>query len=328
MKEIVIKKEISNQRVDKFVRKYLNEAPLSFIYKLFRKKDIKVNKHWIKEDYILKENDVLQIYVNDNQLEEFNKPKKIENIDDKIDVVYEDNNILIVNKPSGLLVHGDIKEKRITLANKVLSYLHNKGEYNPLENGFIPSPVHRLDRNTSGLVIFAKNIISSQILMDELKTHQNIEKHYLALVKGKITTKGVIKAPLLKDSDTGLVRVASVSNGGKESITEYEPVYFVDKYSLVKINLITGRTHQIRVHFSYINHPLLGDSKYGDFVLNKEFSNKFKLNYQFLHAYEIKFKNLPNELSYLSNKTFKAPIDVKKLKILHEIYINLDTNIL
>ena len=157
MKEIVINSEFSNQRVDKYVRKYLNEAPLSFIYKLFRKKDVKVNNHWVKENYLLQPNDVLRIYVTDEQLEEFNKPKIVKNISFKdLDIVYEDKNILIINKPKGILVHGDINEKRMTLTNKVQSYILSKGE----QNDFLCSPVHRLDRNTSGLVIFAKNFKS------------------------------------------------------------------------------------------------------------------------------------------------------------------------
>ena len=121
MKEILIKKEFSNQRADKFVRKFLNDAPLSFIYKLFRKKDVKVNKHWIKQNYILQENDLLEIYVSDAQLLEFNNPKKIENIQVNLNIIYEDKNILVVNKPTGILIHGDENEKRITLSNKVLT---------------------------------------------------------------------------------------------------------------------------------------------------------------------------------------------------------------
>ena len=322
MKEIIIKKEVANQRVDKFVRKYLNDAPLSFIYKLFRKKDVKINKHWVKEDYIIQEGELLQIYVTDEQLEEFNKPKKIENIKADISIVYEDKNILIVNKPKGLLIHGDESEKRITLTNKVLSYLHQKGEYTGKVEDFVPGPVHRLDRNTSGLVIYAKNLFSSQILMNELKTHENIEKYYLALVDGEINEGGTINAPLQKNSDSGLVKVGSLKTGAKEAITKYMPLYNSNKYTLVKVQLITGRTHQIRVHFSYINHPLLGDGKYGNFEKNKVFNRLFGYNNQFLHAYELHFNNMPGELKYLSNRTFKAPLPKLEKKILSTIFNN------
>ncbi len=126
MVEIKITKENSSQRIDKFVRKYLNDAPLSFIYKLFRKKDVKINNHWVKENYILEEGDVLKIFVSDEQIKEFNNPKQIEEYKSNIDIIYEDQNILIVNKPKGLLIHGDSSEKRVTLSNMLLSYLYNK----------------------------------------------------------------------------------------------------------------------------------------------------------------------------------------------------------
>ena len=320
MKEILIKKEFSNQRADKFVRKFLNDAPLSFIYKLFRKKDVKVNKHWIKQNYILQENDLLEIYVSDAQLLEFNNPKKIENIQVNLNIIYEDKNILVVNKPTGILIHGDENEKRITLSNKVLSYLYNKHEFNPNEQGFIPGPVHRLDRNTSGVVIFAKNIIASQLLMEAFKNHEGITKHYLALVKGKINKSGEINAPLIKDANTGLVKVDSISQNAKTAITTYELIDYKDDLSLVDVLLVTGRTHQIRVHFAYINHPLVGDNKYGDFAFNKEFKKKYNFENQFLHAYSLSFINLKGELSYLNNKVFSAKLDEKKNEILSKIY--------
>lgn len=326
MKEIKIKKEFSNQRVDKFVRKYLNDAPLSFIYKLFRKKDVKINDHWVKPEYILKCDDNLKIYVTDEQLNDFIKPLEYSKINFDIDIIYEDENILIVNKPSGILVHGHINEKRITLSNKVLGYLVNKNEYNPNDRGFVPSPCHRLDRNTSGLVIFAKNIISSQILMEEFKTHNNLSKVYIGLVKGKVNNKGKIDAPLYKDENTGKVTIKSIKDGGKNALTYYEPICFNELYSLLKINIVTGRTHQIRVHLSYIDHPLIGDSKYGDFNINKIFEKDFNYKNQFLHAYSISFNKLPNELSYLSNKTFKAKLPLNKEKIIYQIYNNFDIN--
>lgn len=318
MKQIKITKEKANQRADKFVRRFLNDAPLSFIYKLFRKKDVKVNNHWIKENYILQENDELKIFVTDTQLAEFNNPKKIEDIKINFEIIYEDKNILIVNKPKGLLIHGDESEKRITLSNMVLSYLYKKGEYKNNLEGFIPSPCHRLDRNTSGLVIFAKNSFSSQIIMNMLKEHTDIFKTYIALLDGKVDEAGKIDAPLLKDEKTGFVKVQSVSKGAKKAVTEYELVSFSNNMSLVKAKLITGRTHQLRVHFSYINHPIIGDQKYGNFEINKKFDSRFNYHYQFLHAYKLEFKNVPGELNYLSGKTFVAPLFQRDKEILHK----------
>lgn len=316
MKEVIIKKEVANQRVDKYVKKFLNDAPLSFIYKTFRKKDIKVNGKWVKENYILQENDVLRIYIKDEQIEEFNKPKSIEKYKNDIDVIYEDSNILIVNKPKGLLIHGDQEEKRITLSNMVLSYLFNKVEFKNDGTGFTPGPCHRLDRNTSGLVVFAKNIKTSQEMMDLFKTHDEIKKTYLALLNGVTDENGKINAPLLKDENEGFVKVSSLANGAKTAITEYKKIKDNDEYSLVEATLITGRTHQLRVHFSYIGHPILGDQKYGNFKENKRFEENFKYRYQFLHAYKLKFGNIEGELNYLSNKEFIGPLAKKDQDIL------------
>ena len=328
MKELVIRKLDANQRVDKFVRKYLNDAPLSYIYKLFRKKDIKINGHWVKQNYILKENDNLKIYISDRELEEFNKEKIIIPTDTNLDIVYEDNNILIINKPSGILVHGDKDEKRITLSNKVINYLYKKKEYNPSSDLFIPSPCHRLDRNTSGLVIFAKNRESFNVITNLLKEHLGITKTYIALVKGEVDIDGKIEAPLYKDDKLNKVEVKSVKEGAKPSTTLYKRIWTNKKYSLVSINLLTGRTHQIRAHFAYIEHPLIGDRKYGDFKLNNEFKKEFNYDSQFLIALKIKFNEVIPPLDYLKNKEFNANFPKKEYKILSNLGINLiDYNI-
>lgn len=317
MKELVISKENEGQRADKFVRKFLNDAPLSFIYKVFRKKDVKVNGHWINIDYVLKKDDVLRIYVTDEQLKGFNNPKPIEKVRFNHEIIYEDENILIVNKPRGLLVHGDIEEKRITLANQVLNYLYAKGEYDPHNSvGFTPAPAHRIDRNTSGLVVFGKTIKALQTLLDLFKEKDNIEKTYLALVVGHIEQSGVINAPLIKDNQSGLVRVDFRNKFAKTAISEYEVEQYFNDYSLVNVKILTGRTHQIRAHMKYINHPVVGDGKYGDFAVNKIFKNTFGFENQFLHARQIHFLHIEGELSYLSNKTFVAKLSQEEAKII------------
>lgn len=293
----------ANQRVDKYVKKYLNEAPLSFIYKLFRKKDVKINRHWVKENYILQDGDELSIYITDSQLEEFNKPKEIKKVDLNHPIIFEDENILIIDKPRGLLVHGDEHEKTLTLANEVLNYLYFKGEYNPKDKGFTPAPAHRLDRNTSGLVVFAKNLVSLQQLEDLFKNKDQISKEYLALVKGKLDRNYEIDAPLLKDEKTGIVRI---SKEGKSALTYVEKVKFYGDFTLVNVIILTGRTHQIRVHLASIGYPVIGDSKYGDFKTNKEIKESFGFENQFLHAYKLSFKRIDGNLSYLSNKSFSS----------------------
>lgn len=321
MKELIVTRENEGQRADKFVRKFLNDAPLSFVYKLFRKKDVKVNKHWIKIDYQLKKDDVLQIYVTDSQLEEFNNPRPIVNAKFNHEIIYEDENILIVNKPRGLLVHGDETEKRITLSNQVLNYLYQKGEYNPREdNGFLPAPAHRLDRNTSGLVVFGKTIKALQNLLNLFKDKEILEKKYLALVVGTFSiNQGVVNAPLLKDAKTGLVKVDSNSKLAKTAITKYEVERKYENYTLLHIQLLTGRTHQIRAHMLHINHPIVGDGKYGNFKQNRYFKEKFNFENQFLHAYELHFNAFKGDLDYLANKTFKADLPEEEKQILDSL---------
>ena len=319
MIEIKITELNENQRADKFIRKYLNNAPLSFIYKKFREKDIKINNKWIKQDYILKNGDILKIYITDEQLNEFNNPSKIINFKNDLDIVYEDENILILNKPKGILIHGDNNEKRITLANKVISYLYNKKEYLNDGKSFIPSPVHRLDRNTSGIVLFAKNLKASHYFMNLFKEKTKIEKYYLLLVKGKVEKEGIINAPLFKNSETGLVKVDFKNPLSKEAITKYKVISNNNDYSLIEANLITGRTHQLRVHFSYINHPIIGDAKYGDFELNKKFYKEFNYTNQFLCAYKLKFNDLDDDFKYLSNKVFKINLPKIENEIIKKI---------
>ena len=306
----------ANQRADKYLKKYLNEAPLSFIYKLFRKKDVKINKHWIKENYILQEGDELAIYISDQQLEEFNKPKEIKKVNLNHPIIYEDENILIIDKPRGLLVHGDENEKVVTLTNEVINYLYFKGEYNPNDKGFTPAPAHRLDRNTSGLVVFAKNLISLQELEELFKNKDNISKEYLALVKGRVDHKLEIDSSLLKDEKTGTVRI---SKYGKSALTFVEKVKFYGDLTLVNIKILTGRTHQIRVHLASVDHPVVGDSKYGDFKTNKEFKDLYGFENQFLHAYKLSFKQIDGHLAYLSNKSFESVLPDYEQKILSKL---------
>ncbi len=320
MVNIKVSLKEENQRIDKFVRKYLNEAPLSFIYKLFRKKDVKVNGHWVKQEYIIQKDDEITIYVKDEQLKEFSKPKELEKTNLKYQIIFEDENILIINKPRGLLVHGDSSEKRITLSNEVLNYLYYKGEYNPRSDiGFIPGPAHRLDRNTSGLVVFGKNLKALQALEELFKDKSELTKTYKALVVGSLDKYVEIDAPLIKDSNSGLVKVSSLKNGAKSAFSLVNPVKHYGKYTLCDVNIVTGRTHQIRVHLAYIGYPVVGDGKYGDFATNRLFKEQYKFENQFLHAGEMTFKNIKGPLSYLSGRSFNAPLPKEEEIILSKL---------
>lgn len=320
MKQVVITAKEANQRIDKFVKKYLNEAPLSFIYKLFRKKDVKVNGHWVKQDYFINPGDVISIYINDEQIKEFSKPKETIKKDFPHEIVYEDENILLVNKPRGLLVHGDISEKRVTLTNDVLNYLYFKGEYDPnSDKGFTPAPAHRLDRNTSGIIAYAKTLDALNCLENLFKDKTELTKTYLALVVGSFPNYMEIDLPLLKNPDSGLVKVTSEKDGGQRALSKVSINKHFNGYSLVNVELVTGRTHQIRVHLSAKNYPVVGDGKYGNFKINREFKNLYNFENQFLHAYSLEFKNIGEPLSYLKNKKFTAEMPLIERKILDKL---------
>jgi 23S rRNA pseudouridine955/2504/2580 synthase len=311
----------ANQRIDKFLKRMLKDAPISFIYKMFRQKDVKVNGKRVSIDYITKEGDEIDIYLKEALLEQFHKEAVLRPVKANFEILYEDENILVINKPKGLLVHGDEGEKRITLQNMVLNYLKEKREWDPNSlDGFIPSPAHRLDRNTSGIVIFGKNLPTLQQLLELFRTRNQIEKRYTLLVRGNMSEEGQINYALMKDSDKKIVRVVPESKGGKPALTLYKRIKcYPFGYSLMEAELMTGRTHQLRVHFASIGHPIVGDSKYGDFKVNEVFDRMFGLKNQFLHASYFKFRQLDGKLAYLSGKEFTSPLPEKEQKILDSI---------
>lgn len=317
MISFIIKKEEEGQTLEKFVKKALSEAPLSFIYKLFRKKDVKVNGHWQDKKYLVSTGEEISIYITDSQLEEFKRQVESKQVEDITNwIIYEDENILLVNKPRGVLVQKNIEDSN-ALDEMVISYLLNKGEYDPNKNlGYKPAPAHRLDRNTAGIVVFGKNIATLRYLSEALNDKSVISKRYLALVKGEISKDGEINAPLLKNSKSQRV---SVSNEGKPSITRYKVVETFKGYTLLEVELLTGRTHQIRVHMAYINHPVVGDSKYGDYELNKLLESKYGFKNQFLEAYQLDFHKLNNPLKYLSGRSFKISLNDEFLNLINKI---------
>ena len=305
MRTFIIQKNEEGQTLEKYVQKLLVSAPMSFIYKLFRKKDVKVNGHHQDRKFILSENDEVAIYIKEEQFIDFLKEKSFEPNEIVKDwIIYEDDNVLFVNKPRGLLVQKSVPQDE-SLDQLVCEYLMSKGEFDPSkEKTFRPGPAHRLDRNTSGIVVFGKNHQTLELLFELFKNHDLINKHYLALVVGQIEKeKGTIDAPLKKDEKSNTVFVAK---NGKTAKTVYKLVKKYQDYSLLDVTLLTGRTHQIRVHLAYINHPLVGDEKYGNFEANRIFKNTYGFNKQFLHAYKIGFGDLPLPLTNLSRREFVA----------------------
>jgi 23S rRNA pseudouridine955/2504/2580 synthase len=309
---IIIGPNEAGQRCDKFLRKLLKDVPLSAIYKAFRKGDIKVNGKKVKEKYSILEGDSIEI----RYIESKEEKKTFQRVDNKLKITYEDENMILVEKWPGVLVHRDEKNGEPTLTDYVLSYLYDKGDYEPeKEITFTPAPCNRLDRNTSGVVVFGKNF-SSLKLLNEMIRERNLEKYYMALVKGRIKD-GIYNAYILKNEDNNISRIYEneVPHSKKISM-EVSTIQSCGTFSLIEIDLLTGRSHQLRAHLSHLGNPIVGDSKYGDKKLNSFFINKYGLNFQFLYAYKLIFKNTPEELSYMENKTIaeSLPPILKKIK--------------
>ena len=308
MKTLVVNQNDANQRIDKYLKKVLVHAPNSLIYKMLRKKDIKVNGKKIDSNYIVQYHDEVSMFLHEDKFLEYTKEKSVYDLKVTFEVLYEDEQILVVNKPCGLLVHEDANEQVNTLSNQVLSYLNQKGELDlSRENSFMPGPVHRLDRNTSGIVIFGKTLDALQALNEMIKMRHCIDKTYRTLVKGEISNNLNLEDYMIKLENESRVKIVS-KNHPKALVmkTLVKPIKTNKKYSEVEVQLITGRTHQIRIHLSSINHPILGDKKYGDFSLNKEFEKNYKLKHQLLHAYKIKFVKPIKNLSYLKDLEIKC----------------------
>lgn len=320
MKEIIITKDESGQRIDRYLRKIFKNASLSFIYKQIRKKNIVVNDSKVNEKYILNDGDSLKLYFSDETIEKFKSDEKEVKKGLDLDIIYEDDNILIINKPAGVLTHSASSNEKYyedNIVDSMIAYLVNKGEFRFKKGqSFTPSVANRLDRNTSGLLIGAKNYTAIKEI-NKAQRLDNIEKYYYTIVKGYIKNGAHEEAELSKlENKKNQVRINTSNENSKKIITEYKPIISGKNYSLLEINLITGRTHQIRSHLSYLNMPIIGDRKYGDNKINKYFREKYKINNQVLHCYKLVFKNLNGELSYLNNRIFETDIPYNMKKII------------
>ena len=306
MKEFIIGKNDAGQRLDRFVAKTAPLLPASLTQKYIRIKRIKVDGKGAKRDYKLSAGDIIHMYVND---EFFEKPDE-ENAYLKItapllDIVYEDKNLLLINKHAGVLCHSDGGYNFASLISGVQAYLYQNGEWRPREeNAFAPALCNRIDRNTSGIVIAAKNAESLRIINERIKLRE-IDKYYLAAVHGVPNpSSGLLESYIFKDAAKNQVFVMKTGRpGAKSAATEYRTITSSERLSLLECRLITGRTHQIRAQLAAAGHPLLGDGKYGSERLNKPYNEKI----QALCSYKLvfSFKTDAGTLSYLNNKSFQ-----------------------
>ena len=327
MKEINITEKDENQRIDKYLMKYFNKAPKSFIYKMLRKKRIKCNNRRIEGNEILKNGDILQMYISDDTMFTFMEKKHINIAKKSFDIVYEDDNVIFVSKPSGLLTHSEKISDKDTLIDQILYYLYQKGEYIPsVDSVFTPAVCNRLDRNTSGIVIAGKNLMSVQELNKAI-LNNNISKKYITIVFGKLKKNDFkIKSYILKDNINNKSYIFDEYRvGSKEIITKYNVLDYnkVSNYSLLEVELITGKSHQIRAQLSYIGNPIIGDKKYGNKIVNNYFKEKYGLNNQFLHAYKLVLNIENNKLSYLNKKEFVSNLPKNFYDIQKDIFFNI-----
>lgn len=312
MTEITIQKNDAGQRADRFLSKVYPNLKSSLVHKLMRKKRIKLNGAKAEPNTILKEGDVFRFYLSDELLSKKPVVIKDENISSEINVIYEDENILLCDKPCGLVVHEDNENSADTLINRILQYLEEKGEYSPKnEQSFVPALVNRIDRNTSGIVIAAKNAEALRILNQKLKDRE-VEKLYLCAVLGKPEPNAAtLTAYLKKLSEENRVIISDRPKPDYLTIkTKYRVLKSKGELSLVEVDLLTGRTHQIRAHFAHIGCPLLGDGKYGNNQINKSYGAKT----QALCSYKLTFKFTTDAgiLEYLKGKEFQVS-NIEKL---------------
>lgn len=309
MKEIIITKNEENQRLDKFLLKYMNKASKGFIYKMLRKKRIKYNGGKAEGNELLRAGDTLRLYLAEETMQSFMEEKTVPAAKRHFGIVYEDDEILVVSKPAGLLTHPEKSSGyRYCWLIRCFINLYQKGQYTPAaESSFTPALCNRLDRNTSGIVIAGKTLQGVQAV-NEIIRSRKLNKFYLTLVAGEIHEAGEITAYLTKDAEKNQVRISKREGSGARTMTKYRPLAHAKGYTLLEIQLITGKTHQIRAHMQAIGHPVAGDRKYGSEATNRKFREEYALSNQFLHALRVEWKEQEGPLGYLYGKEMTAPL--------------------
>lgn len=319
MKEIIIDSSAANQRFDKFLKKYFSASSNGFIYKMLRKKNIILNDKKDDGSSILLEGDTIKVFFSD---ETFDKMRGLDNSADEynylkrlnynLDVIYEDDNIIACNKPADMLSQKS-KASDISINEYIISYLINERNYSIEDYRlFHPSISNRLDYNTTGVILGAKTLQGQQELSLALK-ERTIDKYYICIVKGKVAKDILLKGSLTKNKRTNMVKIIADENEPKIE-TDIKVISSNNDISLLRIHLITGKTHQIRAHLSSINHPIIGDIKYGDNKINNYYKDKYNLNSQALHSYITIYKEIE----------IKAPLPEVMKQIIEDKYGNME----
>jgi 23S rRNA pseudouridine955/2504/2580 synthase len=305
LKELKITKNDAGQRLDRFLGKAVPLLPESLLQKYIRIKRVKLNGKGALRDVRLKEGDVLSLYINDEFFEKPTDDNAFLKISaPKLDIIYEDENILLVDKKPGVLCHSAGQWSYDTLIANIQAYAYQTGQWKPKEeNSFAPALCNRIDRNTGGIVIAAKNAEALRIMNEKIKNRE-IEKYYLCIVHGKPKkNEGRLEGYIFKDAVKNQVYVREASEpGAKNAVTLYRTLAYKNGLSLLECRLVTGRTHQIRAQMAKAGHPLLGDGKYGSEKLNKTYGE----NYQALYSYRLVF-TFPTDagiLGYLKGREF------------------------
>lgn len=312
MRTLIISENESGQRLDKLLAKHLNLAPKSFLYKMMRKKNITLNGKKCDGSEKLAIGDEIKLFLADETISKFSELKIQKVKKQKLGIIYEDHHILLINKPSGMLSQ-KAKDTDESLVEYIIAYLLDTGKITQEElRSFRPSVCNRLDRNTSGLVAAGKSLAGLQILSAAFK-ERTLHKYYQCVVAGEGMAPQNISGFLKKDEAFNQVRIFSNEVPDSAPIqTRYEPLACKDGFTLLKVTLITGRTHQIRAHLASIGHPIVGDYKYGSSRVNEMAKKEHGIRSQMLHSWRLAMpEHMPEPLGYLAGREFTAPLPIE-----------------